>query len=156
MLDINLTFILALISFLVFLAIIKAVLFEPITKVIEEREGFFAKNLKMETESKEKTKALLKEKEELLAKTRSEASDIIKEASDSAKKQGEEIVKKAKAQVLEKTEENKKLLEQESINAKFEAKDEIRNIVKTIASKVLDEEVEITLQDERINQYLKI
>ena len=156
MLTIDGTLLFAIISFLIFLFIIKAILFHPITKVIEEREGFFAKNLKMETESKEKTKALLKEKEELLAKTRSEASDIIKEASDSAKKQGEEIVKKAKAQVLEKTEENKKLLEQESINAKFEAKDEIRNIVKTIASKVLDEEVEITLQDERINQYLKI
>ncbi len=150
------TFLFVVISFLIFLFIIKAILFEPMTKVIEERQKFFAKNTKMEMESKEKSKALLEEKENLLSETRSEASNILKEASKQAKEEGELILKETKKERINKIEENQNALNQERETAKIEAKAEITNIVKSIVSKILDEEVEINLDDERINKHLNV
>ena len=150
------TFLFVVISFLIFLFIIKAILFEPMTKVIEERQKFFAKNTKMETESKEKSKALLEEKENLLSETRSEASNILKEASKQAKEEGELILKETKKERINKIEENQNALNQERETAKIEAKAEITNIVKSLVSKILDEEVEINLDDERINKHLNV
>ena len=51
------TIIFVIISFLIFLFIIKKILFQPITKVIDERNKFYAKNSKIENDSKEKSKA---------------------------------------------------------------------------------------------------
>ena len=55
------TFLFVVISFLIFLFIIKKILFQPITTVIEQRDKFYAKNLKTETETKEKSKLLTEE-----------------------------------------------------------------------------------------------
>ena len=78
------TFIFVAISFIIFLLIIKAILFNPITKVIDERNSFYAKNAKMETESKEKSRALLDEKERALKSSRIEASNIVKKTTQEA------------------------------------------------------------------------
>ena len=64
------TFIFVAISFLIFLFIIKAILYRPITKVLDERNKFYEKNSKMELQSKEKSKNLLNEKEEMLKNAR--------------------------------------------------------------------------------------
>ncbi|MBR5305029.1 MAG: F0F1 ATP synthase subunit B [Candidatus Gastranaerophilales bacterium] len=156
MLAINGTFLFAVISFLIFLFIIKAILFHPITKVIEEREKFYAKNLKTEFDSKEKSKALLEEKERLLSEARKEASNILSETNETAKKQSEEILKEVKAQTIDKIEQNQNELNEETKMAKIEIKNEVTNIVGSIISKVLKTDVEINLEEEKINQYLKI
>ena len=110
MLTIDGTLLFAIISFLIFLFIIKSILFHPITKVIEEREKFYAKNSKMETESKEKSKALLEEKENLLNDARKEASNILSSTNEEAKKQSEEVLKEAKKEAQEKIEQNQNQL----------------------------------------------
>ena len=156
MLSINGTFIFAVISFLIFLFAIKAILFHPITKVLDEREKFYAKNLKMQTESKEKSKALLDEKEALLNESRKEASNILSSTNEKAKVASEEILKEVKKETLEKIEQNQKQLNEEKIIAKNEIKNEITNIVQLIVSKILKTEVEVSLEEEKINKYLKI
>ena len=156
MLTINGTFLFAIISFLIFLFVIKAILFHPITKVIEEREKFYAKNSKMELELKEKSKALLDEKQALLNESRKEASEILSLANQEAKKQSEETLKEVKVQALNKIEQNQTELNEEKKIAKIEIKNEVTNIVNSIMSKILKTDVEIKLEEEKINQYLKI
>jgi len=156
MLTINGTFLFAIISFLIFLFIIKIILFQPITKVINEREKFYAKNSKMETESKEKSKGLLKQKEELLNATRLEATNLLKETKAKAKAKSESILKELKTEGLNKIEANQNTLNEEQYNAKIEIKKEMKNIIQSIVSKILGENSEIDLEEEKINQYLKI
>ena len=156
MLIIDGTLLFAIISFLIFLFIIKAILFHPITKVIEEREKFYAKNSKMETESKEKSKTLLAEKEALLNESKKEASNILSSVNEEAKKQSEEILKEAKKEALNKIEQNQNELNEQQKRAKTEIKNEITNIVQSIVSKILKTDAEIDLEEEKINQYLKI
>ena len=156
MLTIDGTFIFVIISFLIFLLLIKIILFQPITKVLDERDKFYAKNLKMESESKEKSKALLEEKEAKLNESRIEATNILTSTNDKAKKESEVILKDAKKEALDKIEQNQNELNKEQKIAKNEIKNEITNIVKSIISKVLKTDVEINLQEEKINRYLKI
>jgi len=156
MLTINGTFLFAIISFLIFLFIIKIILFQPITKVINEREKFYAKNSKMETESKEKSKGLLKQKEELLNATRLEATNLLKETKAKAKAKSESILKELKTEGLNKIEANQNTLNEEQYNAKIEIKKEMKNIIQSIVSKILGENSEIDLEEEKINQYLNI
>lgn len=150
------TFILVIISFLVFLFIIKAILYRPIAKVIDERNNFYAKNSKMEFESKEKSKALLKQKEEALKDARSEASKLISQTSVQAKEESENRIKQAKKDVQVKIEEHSNTLLKEHIQTKHDIKPEIANIVNSIAKKVLGRELDLSLEEEKINQYLKI
>ena len=89
------TFIFVVISFLIFLVIIKAILFHPISKVLEERDNYYAKNSKMESESKQKSKALIEEKEQTLQQAKKEAGELIKNTSWEAKKQSEKKIKEA-------------------------------------------------------------
>ena len=156
MLTIDGTFIFVIISFLIFLLLIKIILFQPITKVLDERDKFYAKNLKMESESKEKSKVLLEEKEAKLNESRIEATNILTSTNDKAKKESEVILKDAKKEALDKIEQNQNELNKEQKIAKNEIKNEITNIVKSIISKVLKTDVEINLEEEKINRYLKI
>jgi len=156
MLTIDGTIIFVIISFLIFLFLLKTILFQPITKVLDERDKFYAKNSKMESESKEKSKALLEQKETMLNEARIEATNILSETNENAKKESEAILKNAKKEAQDKIEQNQNQLEEEQKIAKNEIKNEVRNIVKSIVSKILKEDSEINLDDEKINQYLKI
>ena len=150
------TFIFVVISFLVFLFIIKTILYHPITKVIDERDNFYTKNSKMESESKLKSKNLLDEKENTLKQARHKAGELIKNVTSEAKNKSEEKIKEVKQNLLNETELNKTNLENESIEAKKEIKGEMNNIVKQIIHKVLNQDVDIHLEDENISKYLKI
>ena len=150
------TFIFVVISFIIFLLIIKAVLLNPISKVIDERNSFYAKNSKMETESKEKSRALLQDKEKALKNSRKEASEIIKKVTQEAKEQSSVKIKQAKEQTALLADENKAKLDELSKQAKIEAKNELNSIVQSMVLRVLCEEVSVNLSDEKINQYLNI
>ena len=156
MLTINATFILSTISFLIFLFIIKSILYRPITKVINERENFYNKNSKMTSESKEKSDALLEEKEAKIKNAKIQASELIKEASQVANKESAQKIKETKLMLQEQIEASKNELIQESENAKKEIKHQMNDIVSQIVSKMLCEKVEINLDEEKINRYLKI
>ena len=150
------TFIFVVISFLIFLFIIKAILFNPITKILDEREKFYAKNTKMETESKEKTFALIEQKENALKESRFEASKIIKETSKEANNKNINVIKETKKEIQEKIEKNKEELDLAKLNTKKELKNEISSFVSSIVSKILNDNIAIQIEEEKINKYLNI
>lgn len=154
MLSIDGTIIFVIISFLIFLFIIKAILFEPITRILKERENFYDKNSKMENEAREKSKALLNEKGVHLNASRAQACEILKEAKEKSKQKNEAIIKEVKQKAVLKLEENEQILAQEIQNAKYEIKQEMEAIVKTIVYKIMRKVVEIKLDEKNIDEYL--
>ena len=150
------TFIFVVISFLIFLFIIKTILFHPISQILEQRDNYYAKNSKMESESKEKSRALIEEKENALKQSKAEADNIIKETTSQAKKQSALKIKEAKQSVQQEFEANKNNLIKESVDAKNAVKSEMNAIVQQIVSKVLSQDIEINLDEQKINEYLKI
>lgn len=150
------TFLFVVISFLIFLFIVKSIFFNPITQVIAERENFYAKNSKMESESKEKSKALIEEKETALRQSRKEAQEIIKEASTKAKEESALKIKQAKQETQNLIESNKQELQNQKYQTKTEIKQEVNSIVSSIVSNVLNEQVQVDLKEEKINEYFKV
>lgn len=150
------TFIFVIISFLIFLLIIKAILYQPITKVLSERENFFAKNSKMEQDSIKKAKELIEDRDNKIKKSRLEAGEIIKTTSFEAKQKGSKLIKQTKKEVQKEIEENRINLEQQSFESKKELKAEVRGFVQSIVSKILGEQVEVDIDEAKINEYLKI
>ena len=150
------TMLFAIISFLIFLLIIKFIVLKPISKAIENRDNFYFKNSKMEQDSIQKSKTLLEQKQQLLDASRDEASNILKEASLASKLENEAQINQAKTLAKDEMEKNRANLEQESKTAKHEIKSQIKDIVKSIVSKILNEDIEIELNDSEIDKYLKI
>lgn len=150
------TFLFVAISFLVFLAIIKHILFNPITRVMDERENFYQKNSKMEFETREKVKALLEQKELALKETRKEAADLTKQAVQKAKNSSALKIKQARNEVQALIEQNRQQLNQETSLAKTEIKKEVNTIVESIVSKILNQEISINIDENKIEEYLKI
>lgn len=150
------TFVFVVISFIIFLIIIKAILFHPITKVLEQRDSFYLKNKKMEDESNEKVCALLKQKDEAISKTKEEASNIIKATLEEAKKESSLEIKRTKQFVKDKIFKNEEELKNEKQKAKEELKNQISFFVSSIVSNVLCEKTDIVLSDEELRENLNI
>ena len=150
------TFIFVVISFLIFMFIIKAILFNPITTVIEKRNEFYDKNANMEKTSKEKTKQLIEEKEQTLKNAKIKASEIIRTVSEEENKKSEEEIKTEKNKANKELDENQESLKNSSNTIKNEIKSEISVYVSNILSKILKEDIKVELNDEKINKHLHI
>lgn len=148
------TFIFAAISFLIFLFIIKTILYAPFSKIIDERQNFYDKNSKLEKESKEKSKKLVDEKEQAIKASRLEASDLIKEASKEGKEEQAKKLDEIKKEIKSKIEENNKNLTQQTNTAKEEIKKEVNSIVGSIISKIFKEQISVDIDEEKINKYI--
>lgn len=150
------TFLFVTISFIIFAFLIKHILFNPINKVMDEREKFYQKNSKMEHESKEKTKTLLEQKELALKDARKEAADLTKQTTQEAKDSSALKIKQTKNEIQELIESHKEKLNSEAYSAKAELKQEVNAIVEAIISKVLNQQISVNLDDKKIEEYLKI
>ena len=154
MITINGNFIFALISFIIFLFIMKYLLFLPLNKVIEQREEFYEKNANTVKESKSKTALVLAEKEREISSARAQASNLIKEVNLFAKKESQEAIAKAKQNATATLLAQEQTLDEQSTKVKDELKGEIEQYVKNIVEKVLQKEVEIHLSQEKIDEIL--
>jgi len=150
------TFIIAAISFLVFLFIIKTILFSPISKVIEERQKFYDKNAKTKTTSQEKSKAILDENEQKLKDAKFQAVQLVKETSEEAKQKSALEIKEAKEAQKNKIEEKISVLQSENLQVKNELKSEVSGYVSSIVSKILDEDIRIDVDEDKIKKHLNI
>ena len=126
------------------------------TKIIDEREKFLEKNLKTETESNQKAQDLILDRDRKIKSSRAEAGEIIKETSTKTKNDCEKLIKATKKEIQREIEENRIALTQSSIDSKKELKSEVRGFVKSIVSKILNEEVEVDIEESKIEEYLKI
>ena len=150
------TFVFVVISFLIFLFIIKTILYNPIERVMDEREKFYVKNSKMENDSKQKSENLILERDNALNEARKEAQTYIKEL---VQKENDLSALKIKQTIEENQgliEKNKEQLIYEANEAKNEVKNEVNSIVESIVSKVLGKNVELNLDEGKIKEYLKI
>lgn len=149
------TFIVAAISFIIFMIIMKYILFKPMSTVIEQREKFYEKNKKTALESKHKAKSVIEEKEKELSLTRASASNLVKEVSVFASKNRQEAIRQAKLEASKTLNSAKEELLKQSEAAKEELKAQINDFVSQIASKVLERDVAIKLEEEKINKIIK-
>ena len=134
--------------------IMKYILFKPLSGVIEQRKAFLEKNAKTTADSKKKAQIVLELKDKEIQNARMEGSKVVKATLEDANKQKQEALINAKNQAKLDLEQASGEILTQCESAKQELKCEIESFVNTIASKVLEKEVNIRLDEEKINSVI--
>jgi F-type H+-transporting ATPase subunit b len=98
MLDFSITFFFTFINIGVLFFILRAILFKPVTKLIENRTKKIQDDLDQAEKDKNQAKALLAEHEEQVKKAQGEADAIIQRGREAAEVQAAEIIRGGKAE----------------------------------------------------------
>ena len=144
MLEFNATFLVSMISFIVFIIIMNAIFYKPILGVIEEREKFINDHYNDAKNSKDKAQNLLEQKEKRLNETLSESKKIVSDKVNEANEKAKSFTDNAKADSANKI---------QSANA---LKNNVKDLAETISSKILGENTTIDNIDyDYVNKVLK-
>lgn len=135
--EFNATFIASAISFIVFTLIMNAIFYKPLQKAVDERNQFIDDTNEEAKLHREKSEALLKDKERKLEKTRHEAKKIILDKSDEVKTKKVKLASEAQKKAAEKIGIAKDDLCKSSGEAQAVLSQDVKNISQQIAAKIL-------------------
>lgn len=156
MLEFNATFIIAMISFVIFILIMNWIFYKPILGVIEERENFINNHYNDAKNSKDRADALLKDKDERLNKTLSDSRKIVSNKVEEANENSKTLTEDAKKSSQDKIAEAKKNLSLDEKNTTEAIKNNVKDLAENISSKILGENFGIDNVDyELVNKALK-
>ncbi|MCR5261332.1 MAG: hypothetical protein K6C94_05785 [Candidatus Gastranaerophilales bacterium] len=137
MLELDGTLIVAMISFIVFAFIMNAVFYQPIMKIMDERQAFLAQNEATANNAQNESITISEQKQKELADARTAATKDVSANSEQFKKeQKAEIEKFSKEQKII-TENEKIKLVQEAEQAKTEISAGVDDIANIISSKII-------------------
>ena len=93
--EFNATFLVTIISFIVFVFLMNKILYEPMLRIVAQRRAFVDENLQAADDNHKKADEISAQKEEKLKVARSDAKNKYSEAVDEFKSKKESIVKQA-------------------------------------------------------------
>jgi F-type H+-transporting ATPase subunit b len=142
MLDFSVTFIITIINITVLFFILRAILFKPVTKFMEERAKRVQDSIDQAESDRAAAKELIAQYEEKLKNTEAEAEEILNAAREAASKEAQQIITKGKADAAEFSARFRKQLEIErlAILAKFNT--DAAALVIAASSKIVSRELD--------------
>ena len=156
MLEFNATFIVSMISFIVFIIIMNAIFYKPILGVIEERDNYINDRYSDAKNSKDKAQKLLQEKDKRLNDTLFEAKKIVSDRVNQANDEAKLKTDNAKSESMKKIDAAKSELHNEEMQTSDILKENVKSLAESISSKILGEQTAISNVDyELINKVLK-
>lgn len=156
MLEFNATFIVAMISFVIFILIMNWIFYKPILGVIEERQKFIDDNYNDAQNSKNKADSILHEKDERLNKTLSDSRKIVSDKINEANEKSQSLTNNAKEVSKNKIAEAKRNISNEEKQTTEALKANVKDLAENISSKILGEHFHIDNVDyDIVNKVLK-
>ncbi len=134
--------------------VLKKLLFKPVKTFMENRQNEVAKAFNEADEAKAKAELLEKQYADKIAMAKSEAAEIVKEASKRGEDRFEEIVAEAKKEAERITVKANSEIEREKQKAMNEIKDDISEIAMMIASKVIQKDINSSDHDRLIKDFI--
>lgn len=135
------TFIAQICNLLIQAFLFKKFLFNPIRKIIRQRQEQVDKLYDDAAEAEQSARSDRETYEKLLADAKSEAAELVRTATATAQQRGEEIVREAQQEAGQLKEKAQADIAQERKKAVNDAKNEISGIAMEIASKVVEREI---------------
>ncbi len=137
MIELNITFFIQLVNFLILLAVLNLILYRPIRGIIKQRQerlaGYMSDIEKFNLEAEEK----LKNYEEQLNLARTEASKLRNEFKAEGVKEEQTLLAKAKEEAQKKVSEARMELDKQIASVKKELMAKIEEYAKLVAQKVM-------------------
>lgn len=135
--EFNATFLISALSFIVFVFIMNAIFYQPVMKIMEERNAFINKNEQDAMKANADSEEISKQKQNELSKVRAEAKVSVDEGSAKFKTENKAVIETFAADQKHKTETEKNKLNNEAINSQPELNQSSENISKMITNKIL-------------------
>ena len=155
MLEFNATFIVSMVSFIIFIMIMNTIFYKPIFRVINERQNFIDEHNNDAKNSREQAKDLLIQKENRLNRALSESKKIVSDKVLATNCEAKAITEKAKAETAEKIQTAKENIKVQELNTSGALKNNIKDLAEVISSKILGENVIIeNIDKDEINKVL--
>ena len=126
--EFNATFLVSIISFCLFVAIMNKILYEPISNIIKQRQDYIDRNESSAAANLNKATELSNEKESQLQVTRSSAKEIINSEIDKAKEEKSQAKTAKQQELLQMTAEHRDSLQ----NQKAEMSEQINQNISRI------------------------
>lgn len=137
--EFNATFLVSIISFIVFVLIMNAIFYKPLQKIVDERQKFVDETNEEAKKHKAKAEAILKDKAKKLDKTKIEAKKIISKKTEEVKSQKDSLTSEAKEKSAQKVEVAKADLQKSNEEAQKALEGEVQNLAQAISTKILGE-----------------
>ncbi len=135
--DINATLPLMAIQFLILVAILNAVFYKPLSKAIDDRDGYIRKNFAEAEERLEKAKRLADQYESELASTRRQAQDIIAAAQAEAQALAAQQIAAAQKEAQAQREQTQRELDQQKQAALTTLEQQVDSLSRQILNKLM-------------------
>ncbi len=141
MLEINGTLIIAMISFIIFGFIMNAVLYQPVLKIMQEREAFLLSNEQETAEAIRQAEELLTKKENELLQARIAAQKSVAEGTEKFKNANKAVINEFSNEQKLMAEREKEKIQQEFLSAKEQLQSEQQELSDIILQKIIGEGV---------------
>jgi F-type H+-transporting ATPase subunit b len=107
------TFLVTIVNITVLFFVLRAVLFKPVTRFMEDRTKKVQDSLDQAEKERSQAKGLLKQYEDQLQRIEEEATEILRAAKETARAEADRIIAEGKAQAARILEKGRKQLEAE-------------------------------------------
>ena len=153
--EFNATFIVTIITFIVFVFLMNKILYAPILNIMEERKNVIDRNYKFANENDAKVEELVSEKEEKLAIAKEEAREKYSETMDGYKSEKAEIITESQNSSRDELEASRTELMNLSNEVKDGLKSRMTDLANDIVEKVIGYRSEINgFDNQKIDEIL--
>lgn len=153
--EFNGTFLVTIISFLVFVFIMNKILYSPLEKIVNERKKFIDGNYEAAEANKLKAEELNSQRENKLAEAKNEARSSYLGSVNEYKTKASEIIKDAQNKSSDELDRAYQNLNNISNDTKNGLKSKLNELASDIAEKILGYKTDIQgFDDEEINKIL--
>lgn len=137
--EFNATFLVSIVSFIVFIVIMNAIFYKPILKIIEERENFINGNYNAAKNSRDETQVLINKKDSRLTQALTESRKIITDTVNDANEKSKALTDDAKLASSQKIDIAKAQLQEQE--KEISQALSIQDVAQSISNKVLGIEI---------------
>ncbi|MGM9994524.1 MAG: ATP synthase F0 subunit B [Candidatus Avigastranaerophilus sp.] len=141
------TFIIAAISFIVFVFIMNAILYKPVLKIMQARQSYVEENFNNAKIADSETEKQTVYRNSELEKSRNQAQNMVAEKSGELKSEHSKKISEYKEESYSNIEKERNSLKQSALDAKEILKDRVVDIAKDISSKILGNAVNTDIID---------
>lgn len=153
--EFNATFLVTIISFIVFVYLMNKILYLPIQKVVTEREDFVDSNLSAAESNNIKAKELSDNREQKILTARNDARNVYIKSLNGYKKQKDEFIHNAQEEVKNELNQAFEGLEKLSNETKEGLKGKMTDLANDIVEKMLGYRSEVPYFDnEKVDRIL--
>ena len=147
------TFIIAVISFIVFVFVMNKIFYAPVLRIMQERQNFVDDNYTKAKQTAEEVSAQTQIHNNQLEQTRDEARVKVASESKRIKQESAKAVLEYKSELYQQVSQEKDNLRNSAIEAKEILKDNVVDIAKNISNIILGGEINSeTINKSQINE----